>query len=195
MVKNLPSNAREAGDSVSIPGLRRSTGGGNGNPLHILTWRIPWTEEPGGLQSIGSQKTVGHNWGTKQTRKQKTLHCVSLILVNETLYIPTERVAWRRLVKNIKQHRVICGNYNRKYKQNYVVLRRKQRHFHICHLQSGFYGNSSTKTKPWKDQPTSTEVAHSDCEQHRTESHSVCVSEPDEDRDEMAVLSINHVQL
>ena len=29
----------------------------------ILTWRIPWTEEPGGLQSIGSQR-VGHNWAT-----------------------------------------------------------------------------------------------------------------------------------
>ena len=26
----------------------------------ILTWRIPWTEEPGGLQSIRSQR-VGHN--------------------------------------------------------------------------------------------------------------------------------------
>ena len=27
---------------------------------NILAWRIPWTEEPGGLQSIGSQR-VGHN--------------------------------------------------------------------------------------------------------------------------------------
>ena len=27
----------------------------------ILAWRIPWTEEPGGLQSIESQR-VGHNW-------------------------------------------------------------------------------------------------------------------------------------
>ena len=27
----------------------------------ILAWRIPWTEEPGGLQSMGSQR-VGHNW-------------------------------------------------------------------------------------------------------------------------------------
>ena len=26
----------------------------------ILAWRIPWTEEPGGLQSMGSQK-VGHD--------------------------------------------------------------------------------------------------------------------------------------
>ena len=26
----------------------------------ILVWKIPWTEEPGGLQSTGSQR-VGHN--------------------------------------------------------------------------------------------------------------------------------------
>ena len=31
--------------------------------LSILAWRIPWTEEPGGLQSMGSQR-VGHNWVT-----------------------------------------------------------------------------------------------------------------------------------
>ena len=29
----------------------------------ILAWEIPWTEEPGGLQSMGSQR-VGHNWAT-----------------------------------------------------------------------------------------------------------------------------------
>ena len=29
----------------------------------ILAWRIPWTEEPGGLQSMGLQR-VGHNWAT-----------------------------------------------------------------------------------------------------------------------------------
>ena len=29
----------------------------------ILAWRIPWTEEPGGLQSTGSQR-VGHDWAT-----------------------------------------------------------------------------------------------------------------------------------
>ena len=31
----------------------------------ILAWRIPWTQEPGGLQSIGSQR-VGHDEGTWQ---------------------------------------------------------------------------------------------------------------------------------
>ena len=30
-----------------------------------LAWEIPWTEEPGGLQSLGSQR-VGHNVATKQ---------------------------------------------------------------------------------------------------------------------------------
>ena len=29
-------------------------------PSSILAWRIPWTEEPGGLQSMGSQR-VGHD--------------------------------------------------------------------------------------------------------------------------------------
>ena len=32
----------------------------------ILAWKIPWTEEPGGLQSMGSQ-TVGHDWVVKHT--------------------------------------------------------------------------------------------------------------------------------
>ena len=31
----------------------------------ILAWRIPWTEEPGGPQSTGSQR-VAHDWATKQ---------------------------------------------------------------------------------------------------------------------------------
>ena len=42
---------------------------------HILAWRIPWTEEPGGLQSVGSQKS----W----TRlKQLSLH--ALVIVTAT---------------------------------------------------------------------------------------------------------------
>ena len=30
----------------------------------ILAWKIQWTEEPGELQSMGSQR-VGHNWATE----------------------------------------------------------------------------------------------------------------------------------
>ena len=48
------------GDPGLIPGLGRSPGGGNGKHSSILAWRIPCTEEPGRLYSMGSQ-TVGHN--------------------------------------------------------------------------------------------------------------------------------------
>jgi len=42
-----------AGDRGLIPLLGRSLGEGNGNPLQYSFWRIPWTEEPSGLQSMG----------------------------------------------------------------------------------------------------------------------------------------------
>ena len=41
-----------------IPGLRRSSGEGMATYFNILSWRIPWTEEPGELQSKGSQRVV-----------------------------------------------------------------------------------------------------------------------------------------
>ena len=60
VVKNLPINTGDARDTGSIPGLGRSSGEGDGNPSRILAWDISWTEEPGGLQSMGSQR-VGHD--------------------------------------------------------------------------------------------------------------------------------------
>ena len=32
----------------------------------ILAWKVPWTEDPGGLQSMGSQR-VGHDWAYAHT--------------------------------------------------------------------------------------------------------------------------------
>ena len=61
-VKNPAANA---GDLGSIPETGRSPGEGNGNSLQYSCWKIPWTEEPGGLQSMGSQR-VGHNLVAKQ---------------------------------------------------------------------------------------------------------------------------------
>ena len=49
-------SAYNAGDLGSIPGLGRSPGEGNGNPLQYLDWKIPWTEEPGRLQPMGSRR-------------------------------------------------------------------------------------------------------------------------------------------
>ena len=51
----------------SIPGLERYSGGGHGNPLPVfLPGESPWSEEPGRLQSMGSQ-TVRHDGVTKHT--------------------------------------------------------------------------------------------------------------------------------
>ena len=61
----------------------------------ILAWKIPWTEEPGGLQSIGLQR-VGHDWATAPNQREflftvsfstyclcaKTFLCVSVCLNN-----------------------------------------------------------------------------------------------------------------
>ena len=52
VVKNLPVSAGDKRGAGSIPRPGRSPGGGNG----ILARRVPWTEEPSGLQSMGSQK-------------------------------------------------------------------------------------------------------------------------------------------
>ena len=54
MVKNPPVNAGDARDSVSIPGSGRTPRVEMAIHSSILAWKIPWTEEPGGLQSIGS---------------------------------------------------------------------------------------------------------------------------------------------
>ena len=54
MVKNLSAM------QGLIPGLGRSPGGGQATHSSTLAWRIPWTGEPGGLQSMGLQR-VGHD--------------------------------------------------------------------------------------------------------------------------------------
>ena len=58
MVKNLLANAGDTRDADSIPGLGRSLGGGRATHSSILAWRIPWTELPGGLQSMGSESDM-----------------------------------------------------------------------------------------------------------------------------------------
>ena len=62
VVKKLPANAGDAGDVGSTPGSGRFPGSSLEMATHssILAWEIPWTEEPGGLQSMGSQR-VGYN--------------------------------------------------------------------------------------------------------------------------------------
>ena len=60
VVKNPLANAGDAENGGLIPGSGRSPGGRNDNPLQYSCLENPRTEEPGGLQSIWSQR-VGHD--------------------------------------------------------------------------------------------------------------------------------------
>ena len=60
MVKNWPANAGDVRDLGSIPVLEDPLQKGMAIHSSVLARRIPWTEEPGRLQSTGSQR-VGHD--------------------------------------------------------------------------------------------------------------------------------------
>ena len=61
------TSAYNSEDTGSIPGSGRSPGEGNGKHSSTLAWEIPWMEEPGGLQSTGSQR-VGQDRATSLSR-------------------------------------------------------------------------------------------------------------------------------
>ena len=57
VVKNLPANAGDAGGADSIPGSGDRLEKEMATCSSILAWKIPRTEEPGGLRSMGLQKS------------------------------------------------------------------------------------------------------------------------------------------
>ena len=60
LVKNPPASAGDLGDGDLIPGLEAPLEEGVATHSSTLAWEIPRTEEPGGLQSTGSQR-AGHD--------------------------------------------------------------------------------------------------------------------------------------
>ena len=71
VVKNLPASAGDVRDSGSILGSGRSPEKKMVTCSNILIWKIPWAEEPGGLQSMGSWR-VRHDWA----------HCLCLFSID-----------------------------------------------------------------------------------------------------------------
>ena len=57
MVKNLPAMWETQVLSLGWEDLEKDVA----THFSIFAQRIPWTEEPGGLQSMGSQRAAGHN--------------------------------------------------------------------------------------------------------------------------------------
>ena len=87
MVAQTVKTACNVGDSGSICGSGRSPGEGNGNPLPIPAWRIPWTEEPGGLYSTWGHKEsdtterLTHNTQEKENKDQQKV-------IGQKSYVP-----------------------------------------------------------------------------------------------------------
>ena len=69
-LKNLPANAEDIRDVGLISGQEDPLEENMTTHSSILAWRIPWTEEPGGLLSIGSQR-VRHNWSVHMRIESK----------------------------------------------------------------------------------------------------------------------------
>ena len=63
VVKNLPANAGYVKDRLRSLHQEDPMEEGMATHSSILAWRIPWTEEPGRLSSMGSRR-VGHNWSS-----------------------------------------------------------------------------------------------------------------------------------
>ena len=80
--KESTCNAGAGGDVSLIPGLGRSPRGGHGNPLQYSCLENPM--EPGGLQSIGSQR-VEHDWSDLALTHMHDLYSSRTIFINRCL--------------------------------------------------------------------------------------------------------------
>ena len=76
VVKNPPA---DAGDAVWSLGREGPLEEEMATHSSILAWRIPWTEEPGGLQSLGLQR-VRQDWATEQA----CVHTLFLLFIGAT---------------------------------------------------------------------------------------------------------------
>ena len=93
VVKNLLANTGDTGDAGLIAGLGRSPGVTSDNPFQYSCLGNAMTEEPGGLQSMGSRR-FGHDWASEHARMHpwydtayRTLYPTSVKSLNQTLLL------------------------------------------------------------------------------------------------------------
>ena len=65
----------------------------------ILAWRVPWTEEPGGLQFMGPH-TVGHDWSDLAQHSDLSSYLL--------LYILNNNVTTLHISQEIDSHSILC---------------------------------------------------------------------------------------
>ena len=90
MVKNSSANVGDAREACSSLDWEDPLESEMTTHSSIISWKNPWTEEPGGLQSMGSQR-VKHDCHT-HIYKQKTIYCAE-----NSLFDTSENTICRRL--------------------------------------------------------------------------------------------------
>ena len=105
-------SACNTGDTGSIPELGRSPGRRHEIHSSILAWRLPWTEEPGGIQSTGLQTVkhdLGHLWGPT-TNSYHTQWCKTENFSSKTrdnARMPTLAISNQHSIGSISQRKEI----------------------------------------------------------------------------------------
>ena len=83
MVRNSLAKSGDVEDGVHFLGQEDPLKEGMATHSRILAWRIPWTEEPGGLQSTGSQR-VRHDCSNLARRHTLTREHFQLALLGQS---------------------------------------------------------------------------------------------------------------
>ena len=124
MVKNLPANAGDMGDAGSIPGSGRSLEEGMATHFSVLAWRNPWTEEPGRLQSMGSQRVTCYLAPKQVCSKRFKFGAISFI--QSFLGIKWEIYEWEKKEQRVRDnniyHMCMCVKKD-KHSKNPIIYR------------------------------------------------------------------------
>ena len=80
VVKNPPANAGQARNVDSIPGSGRFPGEETATHSSTLSWKSPWTEEPGGLQSMGRKES-------DTTERMFQFSLVTVVIISQYIQI------------------------------------------------------------------------------------------------------------
>ena len=111
--------------SQSLPKLYMLRGEGNGNPLQFLAWRTPWTEEPGRLQSMGSQESDTTEW--LSTYAQKGHKC--FYTFNLQVFLLEKG---KRLLFYLKSPGLLLGNHFSFREKELIFQRWKRKASWLC---------------------------------------------------------------
>ena len=93
LVKNPPAKARNIIDVGSVVGQEDPLEEGMATRSSVLAWRIPWTEEPGGLQSMGSQR-VRHNLATQMVKSLPAMRETWVRSLEKEMATHSSLLAW-----------------------------------------------------------------------------------------------------